>query len=298
MDFRSPLGRAAAAVAVLPLLSCGGGGSPTAGTPPTTLTPSPTPKPTPTPAATANLCKKLGFVPDPNTRCGTQAQIKFQTQVNSAIAQVRMRKADIFQNGPLGIYTNNPPNYIASVVDALNQSGVCAGFDGEEIQVKSSNDANEQYKILASNQYLVDPANYRSTCMPAAFPTPAPPNPAPPPGCGLPSSHEIACGPAPPNYLALVKSAIDLTIQQHPEIFDLTETHGAPDAYKVLDPPKYHEYVRENLQQNGRCARFDGEEIAVKASNDFSENYDILTGDNFIRRGDGEFRVACYPADF
>jgi hypothetical protein len=65
-----------------------------------------------------------------------------------------------------------------------------------------------------------------------------------------------------------------------------------------LDPTAFHDGVARLLNSGGRCARHDGEEIAIKASNDFSEQYDILLSSGGIRRGEGAFRAVCYPAAF
>ena len=49
----------------------------------------------------------------------------------------------------------------------------------------------------------------------------------------------------------------------------------------------------------GYCARFDGEEIALKkGSNASSEQYDVNYQDRYIRTGDGIYRASCYPAAF
>ena len=38
----------------------------------------------------------------------------------------------------------------------------------------------------------------------------------------------------------------------------------------------YHEATVAGLRERGFCAFFDGEEVAAKRSNDFSEQYDIV----------------------
>ena len=52
------------------------------------------------------------------------------------------------------------------------------------------------------------------------------------------------------------------------------------------------------LAGKGYCGKFDGEEIQIKHSNDFTEHYDINYADKYIRRGFGIFRGSCYPAAF
>ena len=36
----------------------------------------------------------------------------------------------------------------------------------------------------------------------------------------------------------------------------------------------------------------------MKRTNDFSEHYDINYKDEYVRRGNGSYRGACYPAAF
>lgn len=298
MKVGSPLRGSVPLVLASVLLTCGGK-SPTGSTP---ASPPPTTRPTPTPTPTAppSVCQTLGYVASSDARCSRQNAAKFQSQVDGAISKVIAEHGEIFENGPGGIRIRNFGAYIVYLLKNLEDAGLCSGYDGEEVQVKNSNDFNEQFDVSSSSGYvrMGDPA-YRSTCMPAAFPTPPPPPIPPPPGCSLPSSLEIACGPANPSFLGDVKAAIDQAVAEHPEIFDQNDTaKGAPDSYKVLDPVKYYDYVLDNLRKKGLCARFDGEEVVIKTSNTFSDHYDILTGDSHIRRGDGEYRVSCYPAAF
>ena len=80
----------------------------------------------------------------------------------------------------------SPGQFFVGVIENLDRMGLCADFDGEEIQVKGSNALNDQYHIITSNFILRrGESMYRATCFPASFPTPAPPlNPTPglPPG--------------------------------------------------------------------------------------------------------------------
>ena len=48
----------------------------------------------------------------------------------------------------------------------------------------------------------------------------------------------------------------------------------------------------------GYCAFYDGEELAIKNTNDFSEQYDISTSQGYVRQGDGSYRATCWPAWF
>ncbi len=60
----------------------------------------------------------------------------------------------------------------------------------------------------------------------------------------------------------------------------------------------YYAAVVDVLSKQGFCARFDGEEMVVKRTNDFSEQYKINLSDKWVRMGEGIYRGACYPAAF
>ena len=116
----------------------------------------------------------------------------------------------------------------------------------------------------------------------------APATPGPPAevyGCGLPRGTGLgrSCGRESPQFMDAINAAIDKTIEEHPELFrDLLATGG-----------QYMDEVVENLRRAGFCALNDGEEIAIKNSNDFSEQYDILSsGGNVLRA----YMVTCRPA--
>jgi hypothetical protein len=99
-----------------------------------------------------------------------------------------------------------------------------------------------------------------------------------------------------------VEDAIDRVIAAHPEIFDLTR-EAAPKtrAFYVLDREAYLEALVNELREAGLCAEQDydgGETISVKDSSDFSEDFDVLLSDGFIRRGSGAYRQTCNPASF
>ena len=85
-----------------------------------------------------------------------------------------------------------------------------------------------------------------------------------------------------------------------PEIFDFNSVQagGGPGWYYVKDQGAYTQGMVQILLAKNYCARWDGEELNVKTSNENSENYDILTAQGYVRRGDGAYRVTCYPAYF
>jgi hypothetical protein len=98
-------------------------------------------------------------------------------------------------------------------------------------------------------------------------------------------------------HLADVEAAIDTLVKDRPELFNLTD-EASPGSYRVLDNEEYFSGVIANLQAKGFCAAKLGEQLQVKASNDLSEEYDILLSSGHIRRGVGSYLKTCTPAAF
>ena len=148
--------------------------------------------------------------------------------------------------------------------------------------------------------------------VPAATPPPAPTNPAPnnptnpaptnpgPSGtCALPpGTWNENCAMQSQSFLGRVEAAIDEVIASDPSAFDTSRTRGCANCYFVRDPTRYVNRVAQAITKNGVCGYYDGEELAVKNSNNFNDQYDILTSDLFIRRQGGSYRSTCRPAWF
>lgn len=134
---------------------------------------------------------------------------------------------------------------------------------------------------------------------PSPNPSPSPSAPPPQASCNLPPGTGTGenCERTSPSFLSDVEAAIDQIVGEHPEWFDKNDTK-CPNCYKVLDPERFVDRLLEVLAGRGLCAISDGEEIAVKNSNDFNDQYDVLTGDLYLRRGDGSYRSTCRPAAF
>ena len=148
-----------------------------------------------------------------------------------------------------------------------------------------------------------NPAPNPSPGNPQPAPNPNPtPNPAPPPsssGCGVGRGPgENNCARTSPSFLGEVESALDQLAREEPRIFDLKETQGCGNCYKVVDVQRYVSRMPKLMQQRGLCSIFDGEELAVKENNDYNDQYDILTSNNYIRRQAGSYRSTCRPAAF
>ena len=137
---------------------------------------------------------------------------------------------------------------------------------------------------------------------------PAPNNPGepapPPPGgggsCALPPGQwNENCSMQSQTFLNRVEAAIDEVTAAHPQFFNKNRTRGGcGNCFQVVDPTGYVNAVARAITRNGVCGYYDGEELAVKNSNQFNDQYDILTSDNFIRRQGGSYRSTCRPAWF
>jgi hypothetical protein len=103
--------------------------------------------------------------------------------------------------------------------------------------------------------------------------------------------------------LGALLDAMDLLVQQQPQLFDKTDEAGAGTGqYRVLDREPYLNGLVANLIAAGYCSERDPddanyERILVKNENGFSENYDVLTGSGHMRRG-GSYFETCAPANF
>jgi hypothetical protein len=138
------------------------------------------------------------------------------------------------------------------------------------------------------------------TPAPAPNPTPTPEDPPPSGGsCGLPPSTNPngPCTMGSNSFLGQVDRAITLVTQQQPGIFDVSNKI-CENCYYVKNPGKFTSAVVANLSAAGLCAFYDGEELGVKNSNSFNDQYDILVASGHIRRGLGSYRSTCRPAWF
>jgi hypothetical protein len=282
------------AFCALALSVCGGGsksGPSEPSIPTPTPTPAPTPEPIPTIAPLSQSCAKLPMG-DPTASCHDDVP-DFADDVYEAIDILQQEQPEIFD----GTRVLNVGAYFVGIIEILDRRGICAHTDnGEELGVKRNNDYSEQYDILTSKDLIR--RYYVGTCTPAVFPVGEPPIYPVPKGCSLPPSYYIACGrPGSGLYIDDVEAAIDQFMQEHPELFDPSD-FVPPGWPRVKDPAAYQNGVVDILAGKGYCGIFDGEEITLKRTNEFSEHYDINYADDYVRRGPGIYRAACYPAAF
>lgn len=299
LPFR-PASALAASVLIAFLSACGSDDNPGNPAPPspTPASAAPTAPPPPSPSLPGQAsCERIGLGTF-NENCSRSGAF-FDQEVEQAIDLVLQQKPGIFENHPLGKRVLSPGQLLVGVIENLDRMGICADFDGEELQVKNSNDLNDQYHLITSNFILRrGGSSYRATCFPASFPTPAPPlNPTD--GCRLAPSRSLTCTrELPAKYIGDVDRAIDKVAREHPEVFDFNRVQPGTDWFKIVDFDGYFVHMVDAMKSFGYCAIYDGEELAVKGENSFNEQYDIFAGDGFIRRGEGSYRSTCYPATF
>ena len=139
---------------------------------------------------------------------------------------------------------------------------------------------------------------------PTPPPTPAPtpePTPVPPAslGCGLPPvpNPSISCPRTSGSYQHIVEEALARLAAQRPELFDFDNRRG-PLGYYINDHAAYYEGVLFHIRAQGACAVFDGEEIALKMTNEFSDQYKIMISSGHVQTGDKVYRATCTPPAF
>jgi hypothetical protein len=285
---------AAVVTAALALAVCGGGGdsgSPSVPSVPV-VTPTPTPitGPTPEPSLSAS-CARL---PAGATKysCRTEAPT-FQGDLEDAIDTVKREHPEAFD----GDQVKNVGLYVVELIKALDRKGICADWDGEELAVATSHDYNDQYDVLTAKgqvrRYFV------GTCYPSVIPLGRAPVGQSPAGCSLPPSREVSCGDLDAGaFYDEVSGAVDHLVKTRPDLFDFSDTNPGTDWPRVRDMVAYHQAVIDVLAPKGYCGIFDGEEIQLKRTNQFSEHYDVNYADKYIRTGSGIYRGSCYPAAF
>ena len=151
---------------------------------------------------------------------------------------------------------------------------------------------------------------------PIALPQPSNPAPAPAPTPGEPQSSPTpepsggggsvgqSCAPAPApgnercpyennsEFMSVVESAYETLIAAHPNWFNGT---GVGATLKISDQ-QWTWAVVDEVRRKGYCAGIYSEEVSVRTSNSYSENFDVVTSAGTVRRAPGSYRSTCYPA--
>lgn len=142
------------------------------------------------------------------------------------------------------------------------------------------------------------PVNVTPPAPPSSSP-PATPSPSPSAtSCAIGKGDvDARCARTSPRLLGDVEAAIDRVVRASPQLFN-TQEEVAPGAYRVLNAAAYVEAVARELAAAGFCAQPLGDQLQVKNTQEFSEEYDIITSNGFIRRGAGAYVKFCSPAAF
>jgi hypothetical protein len=215
--------------------------------------------------------------------------------VDEAINHVRATRPEIFE----GTYVLSTGQFLIGVINALDAKGICAGWDGEELAVKTNDTFNDQYDILtAAGTVRPGVGSYRTTCYPAAYPLDVA-APAATPDCpNLPPSREITCGRETSRFYPDVDAAQAQMLKEKPQLFDFTDKPVAADWPRIVDQDAYLKGMIDILKAKGYCARWDTRELAVKNTSNFNEQFAIIYAYTWIRRGEGIYRSTCYPSTY
>jgi hypothetical protein len=90
-----------------------------------------------------------------------------------------------------------------------------------------------------------------------------------------------------PSYLADLDLAIDTLMREEPDIFD---------GNSILSVGRYYQGLILNLNRQGLCAEYDGEELGIRGQGNFSDHFDVQTGRDEVRRGPATYMGSCTPA--
>jgi hypothetical protein len=189
---------------------------------------------------------------------------------------------------------------------------VATGFPGcktitEELPTTASETNNPT--VTVPLPAVVTPIALPEPQKPAPTPAPTPgepqssPTPAPTDGGGGGNAGQ-SCAPAPApgnercpyegnsDFIGVVESAYDTLIKAHPDWFN---GNGSGATLRISDD-KWTWAVINEVRRKGYCAGLYAEEVSVRTSKAYSENFDVVTSAGTIRRGSGSYRSTCYPA--
>lgn len=269
----------------------------------TTSTPA---APTPTPASTTPAsCRNIPAAIGTAAGCHQEAS-DFLRAVTDAVSSAQgavvvdpdSRESYVLVQGG---QIQSPNAFLKIVIDALDKQGLCAVYDGEELNVRNTNAYNEHFDLITSTggSWI----KYMSTCSPAL---PLPPVIAPAvrdPECKLAPSKDSYCDRPSPVYEADMVSALDELIAQErllatPLIFDFRDRlAGTDQGWKVTNTSLYFQELSKKMRARGYCNIQGGEdELWIKkGTNRFSEHWDLLKAEGYSLR---VMASTCHDAAF
>jgi hypothetical protein len=144
--------------------------------------------------------------------------------------------------------------------------------------------------------------NVTTTPPVTAPPLAAVPTATPPPFDAIPGATSCAklgpgkdgaCRRESPTFMADVDAALDELIREQPNLFE--NTGG---GLRVTSTGQFYVAFLRKLDARGVCAAFDGEEVGMKNSDAFNDQFHMVTSDQILRRGESSYRATCFPASF
>ena len=187
---------AAVGLVALQATSCGGGGTPSSATPPTTVKPTPTPTPPSGGGGGGSSSCPLGNG-DPSAVCDTNSP-RLIGSIYAAQDLLVQQKPQIFDTtkesgtGTGQYMVLDAEAYLNGLVANLIAAGFCAqrnpdDYSYQQIQLKNTKDFSETYDVLSSGGYMRRSKGiYLETCTPASFPVDRTGLPPIGSGCGIP----------------------------------------------------------------------------------------------------------------
>lgn len=152
--------------------------------------------------------------------------------------------------------------------------------------------------LVLSSAVLASCGGSGASPVAAPTPTPAPTAQATPPPvasfvCPLPASFNPSdtCPKIQPRLGSYVNTAVDAVLSKRPELFNFNDVLGGNP--KVLDRQKYHEAVKLELENQGVCTVIEKEELAIKNTNEYNEQWNIWTSGGYVMR---RYVTTCSPA--
>lgn len=138
-------------------------------------------------------------------------------------------------------------------------------------------------------------ANPPATTPPAPTPTPVAFDPLPgTSSCArFAAGREGNCNRGSASFLDVIDSVLDEMVRTQSSLFENTGS-----GLRVRSTGQFYVALLQKLDQRGLCVNFDGEELQVKNSDGFSDQYHMITSDLILRRGDSSYRATCAPAAF
>lgn len=119
-----------------------------------------------------------------------------------------------------------------------------------------------------------------------------------------PGSADAECAKSGAKLWPQLETAMDLTVEQRPAVVDKNDVAvQGTNLYKVKDKAAFLDTTIDNLRKAGLCAQRDPtdylyERIQLKNDNGYSETYDVVSSDDYIRRGNGTYFETCTPSSF